>query len=481
MLTPEEMPYDFRDMQGYLTREFANGLRASLTAYAGHDQFRYVDEESASRDEWIFGWGNRVLGTTVGRAFANPAWGGRSLGDSLLVEQRASISTFDAGVNLGGVIEIHSPVRDVRTGGVLALFGKRHTRSFGWEVARQKLRYESNFEVPIFPSDTESYNVASVSAHFNDLWRPNDRWVVDAGARVDALHGNGWVGFSPSLTAKYFLTPDLAITGGIGQYAQWIRSLAREEVPIRPLDFWVASQDGWPVSRARHFILGTEGWLDRRRAFRVEAFYKTYHDLLERNALEDQTRPDDDLRILHGSSIGADFLLRQLRSDKFTGWAAYTFAVNTRRDGAGNEFSPAQDRRHDLNVVGNWQHTKYTLGFRFNLATGTPYTFIKGTYERLRLDPVTGRYIEDESNGSYQFIAGDRNGGRLPATKRLDLSVMRNGHIRGTAVAPYLSIVNSMNSKNVFTYFFDYADRPPTRKSIHQLSIVPTIGVSVAW
>jgi hypothetical protein len=59
---------------------------------------------------------------------------------------------------------------------------------------------------------------------------------------------------------------------------------------------------------------------------------------------------------------------------------------------------------------------------------------------------------------------------------------MRNGHIRGVAVAPYLSIVNSTNAKNVFTYVFDYTAFPvPTRTTIHQLSIVPTFGVSIAW
>ena len=69
----------------------------------------------------------------------------------------------------------------------------------------------------------------------------------------------------------------------------------------------------------------------------------------------------------------------------------------------------------------------------------------------------------------------------LPPTQRLDVSVTRNGHIGHTAVSPYLSIVNTTNAQNVFTYVFDYTNRPPTRTSLHQLSIVPTIGVSIVW
>ena len=488
-LTPEEMPYDFRDLQAHIEREFSNRLRASLTVYAGHDEFEYEDRNldhyadgtTSVPDRWAFGWGNRVVGGTVARSFMTPRLFGLELGDSVLVEQRASHSTFDADVNLGAFVEIHSPVRDARTSGVYAFFTPRHTRSIGWEVARQTLKYASNFEIPIFPSDTESYKVGSVSAHYNELWRPNDRWVIDGGARFDAVHTMGWTGVSPSLSAKYFVNRDLAITGGVGQYAQWIRSLAREEVPIRPLDFWVASNGEWPVSTARHFILGTEGWLDRHRAFRVEAFYKTYRNLLERNPLDDQHRDDDDNRVLQGSSIGADFLLRGLRSDRFTGWIAYTFAINRRRDSAGTKFSPAQDRRHDVNLVGNWQLDGWTLASRYNLATGTPYTYLTGSYRRLRFDPVTGMY-QDGDDGPPQYLTGDRNGARLPATQRLDFSVMRNGHIRGVAVSPYLSIVNTTNAKNVFTYVFDYTAYPsPRRTTLHQLSIVPTIGVSVAW
>jgi hypothetical protein len=477
MLTPEEMPYDFRDLQGHVAREFSNGVRAAVTLYAGHDRFDYTD----SVGTWGFEWGNRVFGTTVGRTFQGPTLFGRSLGDSMAVEQRASVSTFDADVQLGSVIEIHSPVRDWRTSGVYAFFSPKHTRSVGWEVARQRLRYNSNFEFPIFPSDTESYNVRSASAHFNDLWRPNEKWVVDGGARLDVVHSIGWAGVSPSLSAKYFVNPNLAITGGVGQYAQWVRSLAREEVPIRPLDFWVASNEQWPVSRARHFIIGTEGWIDRHKAFRVEAFYKTYKDLLERNPVDDAQRDDDNNRVLRGSSIGADFLLRRLRSDRFTGWIAYTFAINSRRDSAGNKFAPSQDRRHDVNLVGNWQYRKYTLAARYNFATGTPYTYLTGSYTRLRFNPGTGEY-EERDDGPPQFLASERNGARLPATQRFDVSIMRNGHIRKTAVAPYLSVVNAMNIKNVFTYVFDYTAYPvPTRVTLHQLSIVPTIGVAISW
>jgi hypothetical protein len=126
-LAPNELPYDFRDLQGHFEREFLNGIRASITGYAGHDQFRY-DQDA---DTVTFGWGNRVLGATVGKAVAKPTLFGRAAGDSLLMEQRASISTFKADIGLGPLVQVHSPLRDVRTSGVFAFFMPKHTRSVG--------------------------------------------------------------------------------------------------------------------------------------------------------------------------------------------------------------------------------------------------------------------------------------------------------------------------------------------------------------
>ena len=51
----------------------------------------------------------------------------------------------------------------------------------------------------------------------------------------------------------------------------------------------------------------------------------------------DSQRDDDDYRVLQGQSIGADFLLRHLRSKVFTGWVAYTLSRATRRDSGSAE------------------------------------------------------------------------------------------------------------------------------------------------
>ena len=431
-------------------------------------------------DSEVVSWGNRVIGATVGKTFdIAPHILGIPLGDSVVVEQRVSSSSFDAHINVGnGVLTIDAPVRDARIGGLVASFTAKHARTIGYELATQRFRYESNQVVPFLPADSQAQHMYSGSAYFDDLWRASPSLMITAGARLDAVTGRGWWRVTPRVSAKYFINKDLAVTAGVGEYAQWVRSLQREEVPIRPLDLWVGSGRDWPVSLARHYIVGTEGWINKNRGFRVEAFLKTYHDLLEPNPLDDAQQTGDEFLFLRGRSYGADVMLRQFQTGRFNGWLAYTFAVNTRTSVDGTVFHPAQDRRHDLNLVGSWQYTRYTLGARYNFATGTPYSYIVGSYSQQTYDPVTHQY----TNGDIpQFLTHERNGERLPPTQRLDLSVTRNGHLWGAAVSPYLSIVNATNAQNVLLYGFDYQHRPPIRQTLHQLSIVPTFGVSVAW
>ena len=68
--------------------------------------------------------------------------------------------------------------------------------------------------------------------------------------------------------------------------------------------------------------------------------------------------------------------------------------------------------------------------------------------------------------------------GRHSVGENLHLLIKKSGK---RTWAPYVSIVNAYNARNVFTYFFDYSDNPPTRTAISQFPFIPTAGVSVSW
>ncbi|HEY4303928.1 MAG TPA: hypothetical protein VGM82_05655, partial [Gemmatimonadaceae bacterium] len=209
-----------------------------------------------------------------------------------------------------------------------------------------------------------------------------------------------------------------------------------------------------------------------------EGFYKKYSQLLEGNPQEDPNRRGDEFLPADGDSYGVDFMLRQFESGRFSGWISYTYAVAARTS-EGVRYFPGHDRRHDVNLVGSWRFSKYLFGARYGFATGTPYTDIVGEIVRRVYDPGTNSFGTRGGGSQSEFVGGTRNGARLPFTQRLDLDVTRQFRVGSTSIAPYLSVVNAYNAKNVFLYVFDYTKAPPTRQAISQFPLLPSAGVTI--
>ncbi|HEY2375195.1 MAG TPA: TonB-dependent receptor plug domain-containing protein [Gemmatimonadaceae bacterium] len=469
-------PYHFYDLEAHFGYKLPGGLRLSATGYGG-DDLLHLDATNAGDRQRVL-WGNRVGGATLSKVF-----GAGALGDSIVVEQRASQSNFDLDAQIsGGGLSLTSTVRDLRAAGSLDAYSANHAHRIGYEIAGQQLGYSVNYPIPLFPPDSLAQRVRSVSGYVDELWRLTPSLMIEGGLRYDRLQNTGEGALLPRLSIKYFVNPNLALTAAAGEYTQWIRSLAREDIPLRPVDYWVGSDSLSPMSRARHYVLGMERWVTPSRSVRVEGFYKRYSRLLEPNPFDDPQVQGDEFLPVKGWSSGADVLLRQFESPdrRLSGWLAYTYTLNSRTDVTGYRFFPSQDRRHDVNLVGSWRLPRYTLAARFNLATGTPYTRILGEFDRIVYDPLGGSY-GTRTDLDLLFLTGPRNGERLPLTQRLDVSITRTFVPGRIAVTPYLSVMNAYDAHNVFGYVFDYSQAPPTRISLPQLPIFPTFGLSVSW
>ena len=480
LVKKDGFPYHFADAQAHLSQPLPGGFRLALTGYDGDDDLDLIPDDGGGRQ--LVSWGNRVLGGTLSWiSAAQPRLLGIALGDSALLEQRWSRSRFGLDVSLsGGGFTVKSDVDDARAGGGVTFYGATHTRSIGYEVASQQLSYSTNYPLPLIPAESLEQRTRSVSAYYDELWRASSKLILRLGARYERLRNPRWSTLLPRVSVKYFLNPDMAVTAAVGDYAQWVRSLAREDIPLRAVDYWVGSDSLAPPARARHYVVGLERWLTPSRSIRVEGFYKRYRQLVEPNPYGDARTRGDEFRAVRGTSYGADLLLRQYDGGRFSGWLAYTYVLSSRTQADGLRFFPSQDRRHEVNLVGSWQVPGYVLGARFNLASGTPYTRIVGDFNRRNYDPL----LRDYNYGiepTEQFIAGPRNGERLPLSQRLDVSATRRGKLRGLTVTPYLSVMNVYNAPNVFGYVFDYSEAPPKRISMPQLPVFPTLGLSVEW
>jgi hypothetical protein len=345
--------------------------------------------------------------------------------------------------------------------------------------------YDIDYDVGSQATGTQIYGLVqkptAEALFYQESWRPTHKLLTEAGLRGEHVSGTGWTGLSPRASAKYFVTPEFALTIAAGEYAQWLHSLNREDIPVRVFDFWVASDDFVEVSHAKHLVVGAERWLGPLRFARLEGWVKQYDHLLEQNPADDPAVRGDEFLDASGTSYGFDLLLRQLDAGPFSGWLAYTFSVSHREhDGVG--YWPGHDRRHNVNLVGTWRPgRKYTFAARLGVASGTPFTDIVGQLARRTYDPGAHQYGSGGVAGEFEPVGGAHNAARYPLFQRLDLSVSRAARWRGMALTPYFSVVNAYNAKNVFIYTFDYTRNPPTREASSQFPLLPTLGLTVGF
>ena len=483
----EVLPYHFRDLHGHINLELPRDLRLGITAYIGKDvldaNLAEVEDDSAQASAgegtFRFLWGNAVLGGTLGRVWAD-AFGS----DSLRTEVRVSRSRFFTDIDAGeGSSTVHNSVLDWRTAASATLFAPRHELTLGAELSRLRIgTREGTAQTSVLDVNRRQEGDA-LSVFIDDLWRPSSRWLLQGGLRLESIDGIRTNLLSPRLSAKFFVTPDLAVTAGGGRFTQWTHSLGREDSAIRFFDFWVMSDSAAPVGSAWHGVIGAEQWFGSGRQFRAEAFVKEYDTVLEASLTEDSFVDGDEFVPMQGRAYGFDVLVRQFESprQRLSGWISYIYAVSSREQD-GIRYAPGHDRRHNLNLVASWKAGPYQVGTRLGLASGTPYTQMVGQFVRRTFNPATNSW---EPPGAppqdVDYVGGVRNGARYPITQRLDLNVSRDYQRGRATIRPFVSVVNAYNARNVFLYILDYGEAPPVRRTISQFPILPSVGVSIVF
>lgn len=481
LVSDNQLPYWFTDMQTHVRHQFRNGGSLSLTGYFGEDVLdaslaSFGDTTQAGGGALRFDWGNTLLGL----AYTQPL-GRIAGGDSARAMQRLSRTGFSTQLDLGsGSLNLTNTLSESRAWGELTRWRGRHETLLGYEWSAYDVRYDVTASAAGAAALFALKQRPSAASLYVDHTVRTRSVSARAGLRAETVTGTGWSGLSPRLSLKWFANPDLALTVAAGATSQWTPALRNEQAPVRIFDFWLTSDRTTPVARAWQESIGAERWFGRARFVRLEGWHKSYSRLPASNLFNDPDVPGDEFIVTTGRSVGLDLLVRQLERERLSGWVAYSFAVST-RTGPQGRFAPVQDRRHNLNVVASWRPGgKWNYGARLGLGTGTPFTDIVGQIVRRRYDVIGNTF---ESGGIDQLlepIGGVRNGARFPLFQRVDLSVTREGTGR-LHWAPYLSLINAYNARNVFTYVFDYAKNPPTRTAFSQFPILPTVGVGISW
>lgn len=294
-----------------------------------------------------------------------------------------------------------------------------------------------------------------------DFWDYNDEWTV-----------------SPRMAASYAVAEDWSVKASGGYYVQF------------PLDDPSTAEDyGNPdlLSEASaHAVLGAEGLLTPNMKLRTEAWHKDYDRLIMNPdtsaAVQDRLLAGQDIFTNDGDgyAYGID-VFWQRRSDGF--WDAYlsyglswVWRHNPLHTANSSWYQPRQDQRHTLSAVLNFILTeRWRLGFKFQYASGRPYTPITGW--ELGPHPITG---DDIWYPQY----GDINSARFPDNHTLYVRAdYRWGREMNWSL--YFELMNAYGAENLYSYTYDGGDpatgEEPEREEINQLPVLPVFGINVTF
>jgi hypothetical protein len=340
---------------------------------------------------------------------------------------------------------------------------------------------------------------AELSLYTNMRFVKN-RWVFQPGMRIQYYMSMPDMQLEPRLAAKYNATENLRFKFSGGRYSQNFTSASSDRDVMQLFygflgaptnvqsNFTQPNGDiinpGNGIQIAWHTIGGLEYDLTKSWTVNFELYYKhfpkltninlfkLYEDVAEFNQIDDVYKKD--FLIESGYAYGADLLIKYSKKRLFF-WGVYSYGYSERWDGFMWYF-PIFDRRHNINLVGNYLFGKkkdFEVSIRWNLGSGLPFTPTAGYYQGESFNQgVITDYTTSNTN-NLSILLGGMNSARVPAYHRLDFTAKKRWEMKNKSVLEAVfGITNMYNRDNIF-----YVNRV-TNEKIYQLPIIPSLGAS---
>lgn len=325
--------------------------------------------------------------------------------------------------------------------------------------------------------EIEARYALETAAYISHKWKVNDRFSVDYGLRASNFtvmgpgtfyrydaEGNvtdsstygsnevvkNYFGLEPRATATYLLGANQSIKGSYARNRQYVHLLSNSTAST-PTDVWIPTSETVAPEIADQWALGYFRNFDENKwETSVEGYYKKLQNQIEYKNGADlilNETVESQLVFGEGQAYGAEFLVRK-KAGKLTGWVSYTLSRTLREFDQINEgepFSARQDRIHDLSVVAMYDPSpKLSLSAAWVYSTGNAVTLPSGTYV------IDGKVVA---------LYTERNGYRMPANHRLDLSATLKGKNPNTNWN--FSLYNAYGRKNVYSIDFQESETQP--------------------
>lgn len=180
------------------------------------------------------------------------------------------------------------------------------------------------------------------------------------------------------------------------------------------------------------------------------------------------------LEIGEGYAYGAEVLLRK-NYGKLSGWLGYTLSWSWRKFkniNFGEPFPYKYDRRHDISLVLMYEfNEKVDMGLTWVYGSGNAVTLGVARYNSLNLDYYNpGEYYY----GEIEYFKG-RNGYRMPAYHRLDLSINLKKKTKWGSRTWSFGLYNAYSRQNPFYLYFGYDNNKRVLKQVSLFPIIPSV------
>jgi hypothetical protein len=284
----------------------------------------------------------------------------------------------------------------------------------------------------------------------------------------------------PRITGSYMVTDHLSLKGGYSKMVQYMHLLTSSGLSM-PTDVWIPSSHDVKPLESDQVNVGVFNEWKSSFFLSIEMYYKwLYNPTDYKNGVSlNDLQPWYEKTIQgKGKAKGLEISLEKQKG-RITGNISYTLSKAERSyaDVNNGRFFPFKyDRRHNLNIFGNYQlSAKWDISAAWIYGTGYPATIAVEKYL-----PALSIYNVDSDFGGEVNYYPSRNNFNMPAYHRLDLSIHYKTKNRLGEHHFSLDIFNVYNRKNpVSMYYSGYRYKKLTYGSL--LPMIPSVSYTIKF
>ncbi len=481
----EDFVLYFYDLNAKINYKINDNNKIFVSGYFGKDDFGFDD---------IFGmsWGN-----ATGTIRWNHLFNSRLFSNTSVL-----YSNYDYGFDFNGEMSMELGIEDISLKQDYTFFmNPQNTIKYGFSVIHHKfnpgeliLENVDNSDILLEEKKSLESGLYLLNEHkltqkfsanyglrlsmFNQLGRGWANTYNNKNEVIDSIHyGNNeimqsYYGLEPRISLNYILNEKSSFKGSYNLMNQYLHLLSNSTAGS-PTDTWIPSSTNLKPQTVNQFALGYfRNFLDNSYEFSIESYYKDMQNMTDyKDGTDIMLNENIESYILqgHGRSYGAEFYIKK-KYGKLTGWVSYTLGrTEIQIDGINDsQWYPNKiDKTHDVSVVGSYQITKrLSASAAFIYYTGNAVTF------------PSGKYVYDNKIIPYYT---ERNGYRMPAYHRLDLSLHFAARETNKFKSSWdFSLYNVYNRHNAYMIYFEESETVAGKTEAQRLSLFGIVP-SFTW